>query len=691
MATMALEHDQPPIKDPVYRQRIRAWTMYDWANSAFATTILAAFLPVYYSSVAGATLPSEATATAYWSVTLSFSLFLIAIFSPILGTISDVMRGKKRFLTIFIGIGVVGTGLLVLVNTGDWFLASLFFVIGRIGFSGSIIFYDALLPHVAKPEDQDRVSTTGFAMGYLGGGLLLVINVLMFQFIPDTVFENAGARLSFLTVALWWALFSIPILRQVPEPPSASADLAPGETVLGVSWRRLRQTFRDLRQYSELFKYLVAFLIYNDAIGTIIGVAAIYGAELGFGTLELILALVLVQFAGIPFSLIFGSLPDKKVARRHQYLAFIVFNAVMLPTVALIGRFVLPADITGSPPPPYETTNGYYGEGVYGIASDAFSGGDDWQTVVVTGDEQVGEGALASFLTIFTGIPDDVTYARTTQAGAAYEFQLNGQEARLTYSVGPDHGRLAIFAEGTTAAGETLPASSVPVLLIDMYQTSLRYNESTTLTLDEPGQYTLRLVNLDDTNEASTGSLTSLARLTVLQPIRESALPLIIGLLFALQAVGVVFALAFGRYFQTAAKALDTRRSILLSLFIYGMIATWGFVLDTTIEFWFLAWMVAIVQGGSQALSRSLYASLSPASKSGEFFGLYAIMEKFAAILGPLVFALAVALFDSSRPAILSLIVFFIIGGYLLTRVDIEAGQRYAREEDAAIIGAQSA
>ena len=184
---MAINREQEDQN--TYRRRINAWAMYDWANSAFATTILASLLPIYYSTVAGATLPSEATATAYWSLTISLSLFVIAILSPILGTVSDVMRNKKRFLSIFIGFGVVGSGLLVLVNTGDWLLASLFLVLGRIGFGGSLVFYDALLPHVARAQDRNWVSSRGYALGYLGGGILLAINVAMFWFIPDSLFR----------------------------------------------------------------------------------------------------------------------------------------------------------------------------------------------------------------------------------------------------------------------------------------------------------------------------------------------------------------------------------------------------------------------------------------------------------------------------------------------------------------------
>lgn len=181
-----------------YKRRVRAWTLYDWANSAFATTILAAVLPTYYSEVAGATLASRSIATAYWSTGLSVSLFISALMSPILGTVSDVMRGKKRFLAFFVAAGSVATGLLVLVDQGDWLLASLLFVAGRIAFTSANVFYDALLPHVAKEQDRDIVSTRGYAMGYLGGGLLLAVNVAMIFLLEG----NLGPRLSFLSVGL---------------------------------------------------------------------------------------------------------------------------------------------------------------------------------------------------------------------------------------------------------------------------------------------------------------------------------------------------------------------------------------------------------------------------------------------------------------------------------------------------------
>jgi MFS family permease len=218
---------------------------------------------------------------------------------------------------------------------------------------------------------------------------------------------------------------------------------------------------------------------------------------------------------------------------------------------------------------------------------------------------------------------------------------------------------------------------------VDAYSPTIRYVETEVFRADGPGEHLLTISNTGETNPASSGQVISLGGVEVLPPVRQSSLPLIIGMIVVVQIVGGVFALVFGRrWFTRIADSLDTRRCILLALVVYTAIAIWGYFVNSTVEFWFLAWMVAIVQGGSQALSRSLYASMSPAAKSGEFFGLYGIMEKFASILGPLLFAVAAASFGSSRPAIISLIVFFIIGGYLLTRVNIAEGQRIAREED---------
>jgi len=637
--------------DAAYRRRVRAWVLYDWANSAFATTILAAVLPVYFSQVAGATLPSEATATAYWSVALSISLLISAVLSPILGTISDVMRGKKRFLAVFTGIGVLGTGLLVLVERGDWLLASTVFILGRVGFIGAMTFYDSLLPHVARPGDRDTVSSRGYAMGYLGGGILLALNVVMIQLIPGTL----GARLSFLSVAVWWAVFSIPLFRTVPEPPAATARLRRGQTVVGVSLGRLRHTLRDIRRYRHLFQYLIAFLIYNDAIGTIIGLAAIYGAELGFGSVELILALLLVQFVGIPFSLIFGRLPDKNERRRPFFLAFILFNAIAMPLAAIGARELLPPTVTGVPEAAYALDAPDAGH-TLAVSAAPFTHSGDWTTPE----------------TPSVDLSDPGAYSTSGAPGGRLELSFHGQDVEVFYAQGPGGGAWIAEIDGQPVLEDDLP------LAVETDAETVRYELMQTFSANEPGDHTLTLIH------AGGGPLSIAA--VGLPDVREANLGVSLGLIVGVQVLALVFAwLAGPRLFSRLAQTFDTRRGILLALVIYGIIALWGFFLRANVEFWGLAWMVAVVQGGSQALSRSLYASLSPASKSGEFFGLYGIMEKASSVVGPLLFALAVVLLGSSRPAVLSLVFFFLLGGYLLTRVDIAAGQRVAAEEDAAL------
>jgi UMF1 family MFS transporter len=643
------------ISEKEYKRRINAWVMYDWANSAFATTILAAVLPVYYSQVAGANLPSDATATAYWSLGLSISLLIVAILSPILGTVSDVMRGKKKLLAIFAGIGILGTALLVFVESGDWMLASILAILGRVGFNGSLVFYDALLAHVARPADQDRVSARGYALGYLGGGLLLAANVLMIFLLPGTW----GPRMSFLSVAIWWAVFSIPLFLRVPEPAAATMKLAAGETILRATFKRLGGVIHDLRRFRELAKYLVAFLIYNDGIGTIMSIAAIYGAELGFGSVELILALLLVQFVGIPFSLIFGVLPSQTEKRRPIYLAFVVFNLVCLPLVGSAATRMLPIHISGAPQPAYETTASAIGEGTYPIDDAHFAFEGNWKEMTS---------------------PDNVRYRTSQHMGDVIEIPFNGQRLSLIYITGPQQGIWDLELDGKPLIDQ----KSGETVHIDGYQATLRYDSTQTLDAGSPGAHVLRLVN-SGKNPIAKGMNNALAQVKILPPIRQSNLGLILGLILALEAVGILFAWLFGNLiFGRLARQLDTKRSIILSLLVYSVVAIWGFFLNSIVEYWFLAWMVAVVQGGSQALSRSLYAYMSPASKSGEFFGLFSVMEKFASLIGPMLFVLAGLMFGSSRPAILSLIVLFILGTYILTRVNVAEGRRVALEEDAA-------
>lgn len=634
-----------------YRRRANAWAMYDWANSAFFTTILAAVLPTYYSAVAGSTLASSAIATRNWSLSLSLALFISALISPVLGTLSDIARNKKVLLAFFTGIGVIGTGLMVLIGTGDWVLASVLIVIARFGAAASNVFYDALLPHVAKPEDQDEVSNQGYALGYLGGGLLLAINVVMINVIPDDVrgFEYAGVRLSFASVAVWWTVFSIPLLRQVPEPQTAN-EVGSGNVIAG-SFKQLGSTLREIRNYSELFKFLIAFLIYNDGIGTIIGVAAIYGAELGFATTELILALLLVQFVGIPFSLIFGRLPEPQAPLRKHYLAYILFNVVGLLLVAGIGRFTLPMDVTGASPGKYVTQGEYVGEGVYNLSQQE-TAAENW----------VVENVDAALLDTETDIP----YLSTTLPNSTYSFLYYGQDIVLMYATSPTGGMMEVKVDGEV------------ITQIDTYSETNRYDVTETIEVESVGTHELTLTLVTDSGESL-----AIRDVTVLPAKRTSNLVFILGLIGAVQVGALLFTVLGGAHLVSGlAETLTTKRSILLSLFVYSIIAIWGYFVDSSLDFWLLAWMVGIVQGGSQALSRSLYAALSPASKSGEFFGFFSTMSKFSSITGPLIFAAVISIFGNSRPAVLSLIALFIVGGVLLAQVDVQAGKRHADEDN---------
>ena len=656
------------LSEKEYKKRIRAWTLYDWANSAFFTTVVAAVLPVYYSGVAGATLPSAAKATQYWSLTISISVFIVAILSPILGTVSDIMRGKKKFLALFTMIGVIGTGLLMLVDTGDWLLASIFFIIGRIGVGSASVFYDALLPHVAKPEDQDTVSTRGYALGYLGGGLLLVVNIIMIF----TMEGNWGVRYSFLTVAIWWAVFSIPILKDVPEPKGSHAGLKDGESLIKASFTQIVKTLRDIRNFDELFKFLIGFLVYNDGIGIIISIAVIYGAELGFGSIELILAIMLVQFVGIPYSLIFGNLPQQGNARQSMYVAFVVFNIVMLPLFAISSKSFLPNSITGTPSAPFVASATAVGEGDHFPADPATAGATD------AGFGYEGDWQRTTFGADLTGLEESSIFAVSTDPGDQLNFSFNGQKVTVIYRSGPDHGVWAVNMDGSPLlddAGEQVT--------IDAYNSNERFDDETDIVALDEGEHVMTLVNTGQKSAESSGNVMAISNITVKPPLRSSNLGAIIGMLVGLALVGLLFAWLTGeRFFRKLADSLDTKRSIMLALVAYCIIAIWGFFLDSVVEFWFLAFMVATVQGGSQALSRSLYASMTPASMSGEFFGFFSIMSKFASFLSPFVFVASVAIFNSSRPGVLTLILFFLFGIYMLTRVDVEKGQQFARDRE---------
>jgi UMF1 family MFS transporter len=430
------------------RPELRAWALYDWANSAVMTTIIAAVFPIYFYRVAGAGLP-EGVATQRFALATLIAMIGLAVLAPILGPLADQFAIKKRLLAFFLSIGSVATAGMFFIHTGDWLLALVLFVIVEIAVAGTFVFYDSLLPHIAAHDEIDRVSTTGYALGYLGGGVLLALNLAWIAHpewlgLPhgENLTESEATlpyRLAFLSVSIWWVVFSVPLFLRIPEP---SVTTNRGDGLARSRLLQIRSTVVALGQYKQAALMLAAFLIYNEGIGTIIKMAAIYGAEIGLGTESMVSSILLVQFVGIPCTILLGVLAGK----------------------------------------------------------------------------------------------------------------------------------------------------------------------------------------------------------------------------------------------------LGTKPAIFLGLSVYLVIAVLGYVMRTNFQFLLLAVLVGLVQGGTQALSRSLFASLIPKQRSAQFFALFALSEKLAGILGPALFVLVIELTGSSRNAIASVIVFFIVGGLLLAKVDVADGRAaVARTEHSAI------
>ena len=315
------------------RPELRAWAMYDFANSAVQTTIIAAVFPVYFQRVAAADLPaSVATSRFAWATTIA--IIIVAIVAPVLGALADTRRLKKPLLGIFLAVGASAVAAMYGIQEGDWKLALVLFVIVNVGVAGSIVFYEALLPHIARGDELDRVSTAGYAIGYLGGGLLLTVNLAMIQLphwfgIPDA---GVATRLALASVAVWWVVFSWPLFRRVPEPrvaPSAGMRAGPA---LVQSVRQLASTIRELRRYKQASLLLLAFFLYNDGIQTIIRMAAIYGAEVGIDQGALIGALLLVQFVGVPCSFAFGALAGTIGPKKAVMFGLIAYTGIVLFT-----------------------------------------------------------------------------------------------------------------------------------------------------------------------------------------------------------------------------------------------------------------------------------------------------------------------------------------------------------------------
>jgi UMF1 family MFS transporter len=407
------------------------WAMYDWANSAFATTVMAGFFPVFFKEYWNSGVDA-ATSTFRLGVANSLASLLIVLLAPLLGAVADCMSRRKALLFSFAFLGVLMTAGLYLIGEGDWFLAAFLYVLALIGFSGSNIFYDSLLPFVSREDKIDQTSALGFSLGYLGGGILLSLNVLM-ALHPEKFGLADGAaaiRISFLMVAVWWLVFSLPLMLLVEEPDGSESGWS--ANVVQAGFKRVWTTLQEVRQLRNVWLFLVAYWLYIDGVDTIVRMAVDYGLSLGFDQNSLITALLITQFTGFPAALAFG----------------------------------------------------WFG----------------------------------------------------------------------------------------------------------------------------------------------------------------------------------------GRY--------GPKTGIFIGLAVYIIVTVWASVMDSVTEFYYLAFLIGLAQGGIQALSRSLYARMIPAGRSAEFFGFYNMLGKFAAILGPVMIGWVGVITGNPRTGILSLLVLFLVGGLVLVKVKVQEPNR---------------
>jgi UMF1 family MFS transporter len=319
------------MEESVSRDRTRAyaWALYDWANSAFATTVMAAFFPVMFKEYWSAGVPvTEST----WRLGAANALAsaVVVLLAPVLGAIGDRSGTRRRMLFAFALLGIAATGLLVLVGRGDWLLASLLFVVGVIGFSSSCVFYDALLVHVAAPERVHRVSSLGYSLGYLGGGLLFVLNVctVLWPAAFGLADQGQAVRFAFLSVAVWWLVFSLPLLRWVPEP--AVADAVSGIAALRAGVAQLGHTLREVHRTRSAFVFLVGYWFYIDGVDTIIRMAMDYGLSIGLDRNALLAALAITQFVGFPAALLFGMLGERLGARTGIFIGIAAYVGITI-------------------------------------------------------------------------------------------------------------------------------------------------------------------------------------------------------------------------------------------------------------------------------------------------------------------------------------------------------------------------
>lgn len=307
----------------------KSWVFYDWANSVFSLVITTAIFPIHFKTAASEAGISSADSTAFWGYTTSLATLFISILAPILGTIADYKGFKKRFFTFFFALGIIFTSMLAIVPTSQWLLLLGCFMLALIGFAGANIFYDSFLVDVTSPDRMDRISSRGFALGYIGStipfiGCIALIMLAQNGTIPLSV--GVASQISFAITALWWGLFTIPMLKNIEQRYYIERHPKPVIT----SFKRLFQTFKNIHQYKTIFWFLLAYFFYIDGVDTIITMSTAYGTDLGIGATDLLIILFVTQIIAGPFALLYGKLSETFTGKKMLYVGITIYIIICL-------------------------------------------------------------------------------------------------------------------------------------------------------------------------------------------------------------------------------------------------------------------------------------------------------------------------------------------------------------------------
>ena len=325
-----------------------SWAFYDWANSAFATTVMAGFFPIFFKSFWAGDL-SGPESSAWLGTANSISGLIIVCIAPFLGALADIANKKKLFLGLFAFLGIIATGSLFFIAQGMWITAMSVYIFACIGFSGGNVFYDSLIINVSSDENRNRVSALGYSLGYLGGGFLFVLNVAMYQnpeFFGLKSITDA-VLFSFLSVSIWWGIFSVPLLKFVREKKENTISIEFSNLFVH-SLQRVISTFKDIRKYKTLSLFLLAYWLYMDGIDTIVRMALAYGADIGLEASDMILALIITQFVGFPATILYGILGDKfglKLMLSIGIIGYIFVTIFSIFITQISGFYLLAATI----------------------------------------------------------------------------------------------------------------------------------------------------------------------------------------------------------------------------------------------------------------------------------------------------------------------------------------------------------